>query len=230
MFVIASVFVELLANSGVYVFGDKLHEIDGSRIAEAQQTAADAEIKAARVEKEAAEALGRAEKSEAARLAMLDQLKPRDLTKTQVKEIADALRGHFKEITVARLADPDAIGFANAISEAIRQSGAAPMILFDNSKGPNRWLWTEWNVPASLTGVTVYASKDDMPLFLEALMKENTGGLIGEYAPNEQFSQVPIPTIFVGLKPEPFWQFPSYLAPPFLENWQKEHPPPWSPK
>lgn len=195
----------------------------------ANETAAKANERAAEATERAAEATERAEKSETARVAMLDRLKPRDLTKAQVDAIADELRGHFNEIYLAGLADPDAMQFTFAIAEAIKRSGATPRLFLDNSRSPARF-WKEFDVPVALNGVTVYAAKDDMQLIMQALLKGNVANIGGVPAPGEQFSQVPIPTIFVGLKPEPFEEFPAYLAPPSLENWQKEHPPPWSPK
>jgi hypothetical protein len=38
------------------------------------------------------------------------------------------------------------------------------------------------------------------------------------------------PTIFVGLKPVPFQQFPELSRPPELERCMKEHPAAWAPK
>jgi hypothetical protein len=157
-----------------------------------------------------------------------DQLKPRDFTKKQVDMIADDLRGHFKQIFLASRADSEAMNFMFAIAEAVRRSGAEPRLLFDTSKGPNRLL-TEWDVPASLNGVTIYAGKEDQEILLGAFVKASVNDLGGTTAPNEQFKNIPTPTIFVGIKPEPFEQFPAYDAPPFLEQWQKEHPPPWNP-
>lgn len=159
---------------------------------------------------------------EKARRAMLEQEKPRTLTAAQIKIISDALKGKFKEITVTSLCDQDAISFANAISEAVRASGASPMLLV---RPGNRWCWNEWSVPASLQSVTVYESGSDiMGAFIKA--KVYPGDM---HSPNEQFEaeHIPTPTIFVGQKPIPFQKFPEYALPKKFKEWEKKHPAPW---
>ncbi len=216
--------------AGLVAAGVVLEFAEGWLASGLQKTVDDARVvQIASLQNDTAKANERAQRSEAARVAMLMELQPRDLKPDQMDSLAAALRGHFKEIYIAGLSDPEAMQFSFAIAEGVRRSGATSLLFLDASKGSPARYWREFEVPVASNGVTVYANKDDMPIIMEALVKAKVANVGGVPSPNQQFKGVPTPTIFVGLKPQPFSQFPAYAAPPELQEWQKKHPPAWNP-
>ena len=81
-------------------------------------------METAKANERAAELNTTLEKERSARLAMLDQLKPRDITRKQMVTIADAVRGHIGTVYLYPLADPEASRYLYAISETLKAAGA----------------------------------------------------------------------------------------------------------
>jgi hypothetical protein len=174
------------------------------------------------------------EKERSARLAMLDQLKPRDITRKQMATIVDAVRGHIGTVYLYPLADPEASRYLYAISETLKAAGVdAKLMLARDEKSGAPIFPDKFDVPVSIVGVTAYefpdAGDDGFVNVLVHAFAEAGISVVGLRS-EKPLPNVASPAIFIGRKPESFEQFPAYATPPELEKQLKENPPPWAPK
>jgi hypothetical protein len=189
-------------------------------------------LETAKANERAAELNTTLEKERSARLAMLDQLKPRDITRKQMATIADAIRGHIGTVYLYPLADPEAPPFMYAISETLKAAGAdVKLILARDEKSGAPIFPEKFDVPVSIVGITAYESPSAGPGgFVDTIMRAfaSAGISIVGHSSETPYPNVQLPAIFIGRKPEPFGQIPAYAMPPELEEWHREHPPPWA--
>jgi hypothetical protein len=150
--VIASVFTELLGESGVYVFGDRLHEIDGKKVTDARQAAAAAEGKAAdalskEIELERAEAEVSNIATEAAKEAAIlaREAQPRTIDSPNFKTLVDEMRKYPNTpIELAAANDWESARLLLQIKDAIDAAN---------------WKLEPWSRP----GQTLRLNVDDLP-------------------------------------------------------------------
>jgi hypothetical protein len=210
-------------------------------LAEQQQTAekqrhddemARVHLETAKANERTAELNTTLEKERSARLAMLDQLKPRDITRKQMATIADALRGHIGTVYLYPLADPEASRYLYAISETLKAAGADAKLMFVRDEKSGLPIYPEkFDAPVSIVGVTAYESPSAGPGgFVDTTIRAfaSAGISIGGQSSETPFPNVQLPAIFIGRKLEPFGQVPAYAMRPELEEWLREHPPPWA--
>jgi len=165
---------------------------------------------------------------------MIDQIKPRDMTREQMTKIADVIRGHVGTVYLYPLADPEASRYMFAISESLRAGGADPKLklVLDEKTGLPTFP-DKFEAPVSIVGVTVFeAPSTGDSGFVGTMVRafSNAGISVIGQSMDAPPPGVETPAIFVGLKPAPFLQFPEYAMPPELERHVNENPPPWNPK
>jgi hypothetical protein len=209
-----------------------------SRIAETIERAADAEQRAAEAGKAAEEERLQRVKIEK---AIIDELAQRDIKREQMDVISSTIKGHIGTIYLYPLADPEASRYAFAISETLKAGGADVRLMLSGTREVP-FFPDKFNAAVSITGVTVYESEgkhEIVDLLLRAFAQAGIA-IIGQRSEKSLAGVVDgkwladvgvqSPSIFVGLKPPPFSQFPSFATPPTLDEFFRNHPPPWVPK
>jgi len=179
-------------------------------------------------EKRAKAALAADEK---ARQAMVDQLKQRDLTKAQMKIIADAIRGKVKTVYLYPSDDPDSSTYVFSIGAVMKQAGVTVLLMLDTSSNPPRF-WKEFPMPGTGAGITIYAptgaKNSEASAIADAFEKVGIFPIVEGNDP--AVPGIPFPAVFIGAKPVPFGGMPGFATTPKMEKFFKKHPPPWDPK
>jgi hypothetical protein len=229
--VIVGVAGELFGDAGIFETSARLQTIDGLAISSANERASNA-VKAAEDEK-----------LERVRIekAIIDELAQRDLTREQVEAISSAIKGRIGTIYLYPLSDPEASRYVFAISETLKRGGVDVKLMLSGTKDAPVFP-DKFNVAVSITGVTAYESggKHEIVDLLLRAFGEAGVKLQGQLSENSlpgiidgkwvEDAGIQSPAIFVGLRPAPFSQFPGFASPPELEEFLKNHPPPWAPK
>lgn len=198
-----------------------------------------------RLAKDTAEANQRTESERLARVkiekAIIDELAQRDIKKEQIDTVSSVIKGHVGTIYLYPLADPEASRYAFAISETLKAGGADVRLILSGTKEvpvfPDKF-----NVAISIIGVTAFESNgkhETVDLLVSAFRQagitiqgQSSEGTLSGVMNGKWVADAGVlsPAIFVGLKPPPFSQFPAYATPPTLEEFFKNHPPPWGPE
>lgn len=193
-----------------------------ARVEEAKAVAAKANESTAMLARENTQLKLDLKREQGARGAMLDELKPRDITKEQMSSLVNNLRGQAKRVTVYTLSDTEAFFFGNALMDAFRQAGIEV-----------QWMYPpplEFRLPGiASTGITLYEYPNggdggEGHRLMTAMVAAGVYPML--LTPTEPIPGVPSPAMFVARKQPPFTQFPAYLKPPELEAFR----PPWDPK
>ncbi len=250
MFVIIGVAGELWADGGIFLFSSHLQTIADLEIAGLTREAGEANDRASKNEREAAElrkeasdarqkaaeaneravlANERTEKERKARTAMLLQLQPRDFTKKQMDAFVASVKGKVTELNVFTLPDPEAAGYGFEVMEGLQRADVK--VAWYPTTSPY------FLIPGiSSSGLTLYESpgrKVGIPL-MEAFLK--AGQSMAWFTPERpsdqdrpgviSLSSVPSPALFIALKQPAFSWLPGYRNVPALHA----HRPPWDPK
>jgi hypothetical protein len=176
----------------------------------------------------------------AAQRAMLEQLKPRDITRKQIDAIASVIRGKIGTIYLYPLEEIEASQYAFAVSEALKAGGVNVQLMLSTTSGVPAFP-DKFNAAVSITGVTAWESggnHETVDLLMRAFLlagitiggeySDAMAGIVdGKWVAD---AGVKSPAIFVGLKPVPFSRFPLFATTPEMEQYFKDHPPPWEPK
>ena len=171
--------------------------------------------------------------------AMLDQLKPRDISKEQLATISSALKGRIETIYLYPLADPEASQYLYAIGEVLKAGGADVKLMLPGR--PEAGFPDKFNVSVSIIGVTAYETggKHEIVDLLVKSFGQAGIAIMGQWSDKlagindgkwVADAGVQSPAIFVGLKPIPFSRFPALSTSTELEEFFKTHPPAWEPK
>jgi hypothetical protein len=144
------------------------------------------------------------QKIETARAAMLDQLKPCDLTAQQMDKFASTVRGKVPDVTVFSLVDAETWLFARALVAALQRGGVSAHLMPPQAGFP---------AGAGTNVLTVYEhphAGDGGPG--AALFKACCNVYVsGFYTPSEALSDIPSPALFVGMKQLPFMTTPEWM-------------------
>lgn len=167
-------------------------------------------------------------------IAILAQLRPRDVTKPQMTAIANPIRGRFPTVYLYPLSDPNSSRYTFAIAETFKAAGTeAKLMLARDEKTGVSTFPDKFDVPVGVEGVTAYDPPSWGPDgFVDTITRafRDAGIIVAGENTEKPFQNMLLPAIFIGRKPEPFEQFPAYAMPPELEKFLREHPPAWEPK
>jgi hypothetical protein len=146
------------------------------------------------------------QKIETARVAMLDQLKPRDLTAEQMDKFASTVRGKVREVAVFSLSDAETWLFAQALVAALQRGGVTahlmpPQLGFLAGAGAGTNVLTVYEHPPA---------GDDGPgaALFKACCDVYASGF---HTPSEASPDIPSPALFVGMKQPPFMTTPEWM-------------------
>lgn len=186
----------------------------GAEAAKAIEAAAQADLKTAELREENTRLQLQLAQERSARQAMLDQLKPRSVTKQSLAKLKARLSGKVRRVAVYTLVDAEASTFAHQLMDALQKA--------DVEVAWYRVSETYFNVPGvSLTGLTIVEAPphgdktEGYALF--------TGMIEAGYYPSLMTPPEPAPgieplSLFISKRETPFVDFPAYLKPPELER------------
>jgi hypothetical protein len=156
------------------------------------------------------------EKERNARVAILDQLKPRDITRKQMATIVDAIKGRFGTVYLYPLSDPDSFRYTFAVSETLKAAGIDVKLMLGRDEKSGAPIFPDkFDVPVP-RGVTAYEfpqAGENGFVNTIVLAFSRAGLSINGHWSEKPLPNVASPAIFIGRKPEPFEQFPAYATP-----------------
>jgi hypothetical protein len=191
----------------------------GSQIEAARENTAQASARTAELLKANTELQLELQQEKDARTAMLEQLQARDMTKEQIAQFVETIKGKVRQLSVFTIPDSEASIYGVTVLDALQKAGVSvtwyrmqsPVIMIEG---------------VNSTGVTIYqdqpggsegAGEALLKAFVDMHIQSNL------LTPVQPLQGVPSPSLFIALKPPSFIKSPDPLRPPEIET----HRLPW---
>lgn len=159
---------------------------------------------------QARDANNRANATENARIAMLEELKPRNFTKEQMDAFIAAIKGKVPTLNVFTIAiDAEASRYGEEILYGLQEAGVKVSWY--------RMREAYFNVPGvSLMGLTLVDNPKNIVALRDILFEAFCGKpirvcVLASIGPDPRFPRTPTPSLYIGLKQPPFMAAPGFV-------------------